>query len=339
MKIMMVGDLHTGIGNDDPWLHDIIKTTFRKMVDYSKANGITTWIQSGDWFDVRKAITHSTMEFNRTVLIPMLEDAGITVYITVGNHDLHFKNKITPNSPREVLSQYDCVKVIDTATTVDFDGVYFDLIPWMCDQNKSEILNHIKTSGASYCVGHWELSGYYFYKNMKSEGVSADFLKKYTRVFSGHFHTISDGGNVSYIGTPYTITANDENDPRGWWVFDTKTETEAFIPNDVTYHVRVVYPGESEIDVEALRGRSVRLVATKEDNGLTKLENAIEAVAHSLKVIRNLESTVTNETGVIEVKNALDMIYEYLDEQNLDPVESEAVKRHAKELFTEATSG
>ena len=37
MKILLLGDLHTGIGNDDPWVHEYILDTIKKAVDYSKA--------------------------------------------------------------------------------------------------------------------------------------------------------------------------------------------------------------------------------------------------------------------------------------------------------------
>lgn len=338
MKILLLGDLHTGIGNDDPWVHEYILDTIKKAVDYSKENDIKVWIQTGDWFDCRKAITHETMKFNRTKIIPLLEEAGITCYLTVGNHDMFKKNKIQPNAPREVLSQYECIKVIDSPETVNFDGVSFDLIPWMSDDNKSEILEFIQNSFSEYCVGHWELSGYYFYKGLKSEGYSADFLKKYREVFSGHFHTISDGGNVTYIGTPYTLTAGDENDPRGFWVFDTDSHKKEFIQNGKTYHVRITYPSEEKIDVERFKGLSVRLIATVADNGLSKLESALEAVVHKLKVVHNLERSASNETGVIEVKSTIQMVYEYLDEQNLEPDELAAVKRISDELLAEVNS-
>lgn len=338
MKILMMGDLHTGVGNDDPWMHEIIFESFKKAVDFSKENNITTWIQTGDWFDVRKAITHATMEFNRTKLIPLLEEAGIKCFLTVGNHDMHKRNKIQPNSPREILSQYDCIHVVDVPESHDFDGVSFDLIPWMCDDNKTQILDFIKNSFSEYCVGHWELSGYYFYKGLKSEGYSAEFLKKYREVFSGHFHTISDGGNVTYLGTPYTLTAGDENDPRGFWVFDTETHNKQFIPNDKTYHVRLSYPSDEKIDLEKYRNLSVRLIATVADNGLTKLESELEEIVHKLKVVHNLESTTSNETGVIEVKSTIQMIYEYLEDQNLEPEELEAVKHISEELLAEANS-
>ncbi|EDP8999541.1 endonuclease, partial [Salmonella enterica subsp. enterica serovar Braenderup] len=207
----------------------------------SKKNGITTWIQYGDIFDVRKAITHKTMEFAREI-VQMLDDAGITLHTVVGNHDMHFKNTLTPNASTELLAKYPNVKVYDKPTTVDFDGCLIDLIPWMCEENTGEILEHIKTSSASFCVGHWELNGFYFYKGMKSHGLEPDFLKTYKEVWSGHFHTISEAANVRYIGTPWTLTAGDENDPRGFWMFDTETERMEFIPNNTTWHRRIHYP-------------------------------------------------------------------------------------------------
>ena len=56
MKILLLGDLHTGIGGDDPWVHEYILDTIKKAVEYSKEHNIKTWIQTGDWFDCRKAI-------------------------------------------------------------------------------------------------------------------------------------------------------------------------------------------------------------------------------------------------------------------------------------------
>ncbi|MFP9166840.1 hypothetical protein ACLI1Y_15840, partial [Enterococcus faecalis] len=170
-----------------------------------------------DIFDVRKAITHKTMEFAREI-VQTLDDAGITLHTIVGNHDLHYKNVMHPNASTELLAKYPNVKVYDKPTTVDFDGCLIDLIPWMCEENTGEILEHIKTSSASFCVGHWELNGFYFYKGMKSHGLEPDFLKTYKEVWSGHFHTISEAANVRYIGTPWTLTAGDENDPRGFWM-------------------------------------------------------------------------------------------------------------------------
>ncbi|MFP9035457.1 metallophosphoesterase, partial [Enterococcus faecalis] len=155
MKILNLGDWHLGVKADDEWIRGIQIDGIKQAIEYSKKNGITTWIQYGDIFDVRKAITHKTMEFAREI-VQTLDDAGITLHTIVGNHDLHYKNVMHPNASTELLAKYPNVKVYDKPTTVDFDGCLIDLIPWMCEENTGEILEHIKTSSASFCVGHWE---------------------------------------------------------------------------------------------------------------------------------------------------------------------------------------
>ena len=102
--------------------------------------------------------------------------------------------------------------------------------------------------------------------------------------------------------------------------------------------MRITYPSDDKIDVERFKGLSVRLIATVADNGLTKLESALEAVVHKLKVVHKLESSASQETGVIEVKSTIQMVYEYLEEQNLEPEELAAVKRISDELLAEVNS-
>ncbi|EPB8915898.1 metallophosphoesterase, partial [Escherichia coli] len=291
MKILNLGDWHLGVKADDEWVQSIQLDGIKQAIEYSKKNGITTWIQYGDIFDVRKAITHKTMEFAREI-VQMLDDAGITLHTVVGNHDMHFKNTLTPNASTELLAKYPNVKVYDKPTTVDFDGCLIDLIPWMCEENTGEILEHIKTSSASFCVGHWELNGFYFYKGMKSHGLEPDFLKTYKEVWSGHFHTISEAANVRYIGTPWTLTAGDENDPRGFWMFDTETERMEFIPNNTTWHRRIHYPFKGKIDYKDFTNLSVRVIVTEVDKNLTKFESELEKVVHSLRVVSKIDNSV-----------------------------------------------
>ena len=116
MKILNLGDWHLGVKADDEWVQSIQLDGIKQAIEYSKKNGITTWIQYGDIFDVRKAITHKTMEFAREI-VQMLDDAGITLHTIVGNHDMHFKNTLTPNASTELLAKYPNVKVYDKPTT------------------------------------------------------------------------------------------------------------------------------------------------------------------------------------------------------------------------------
>lgn len=338
MKILNLGDWHLGVKADDEWVQSIQLDGIKQAIEYSKKNGITTWIQYGDIFDVRKAITHKTMEFAREI-VQMLDDAGITLHTVVGNHDMHFKNTLTPNASTELLAKYPNVKVYDKPTTVDFDGCLIDLIPWMCEENTGEILEHIKTSSASFCVGHWELNGFYFYKGMKSHGLEPDFLKTYKEVWSGHFHTISEAANVRYIGTPWTLTAGDENDPRGFWVFDTETERMEFIPNNTTWHRRIHYPFKGKIDYKDFTNLSVRVIVTEVDKNLTKFESELEKVVHSLRVVSKIDNSVeSDDSEEVEVQSLQTLMEEYINAiPDITDSDREALIQYANQLYVEAT--
>lgn len=338
MKILNLGDWHLGVKADDEWVQSIQLDGIKQAIEYSKKNGITTWIQYGDIFDVRKAITHKTMEFAREI-VQMLDDAGITLHTVVGNHDMHFKNTLTPNASTELLAKYPNVKVYDKPTTVDFDGCLIDLIPWMCEENTGEILEHIKTSSASFCVGHWELNGFYFYKGMKSHGLEPDFLKTYKEVWSGHFHTISEAANVRYIGTPWTLTAGDENDPRGFWMFDTETERMEFIPNSTTWHRRIQYPFKGKIDYKDFTNLSVRVIVTEVDKNLTKFESELEKVVHSLRVVSKIDNSVeSDDSEEVEVQSLQTLMEEYINAiPDITDSDREALIQYANQLYVEAT--
>lgn len=339
MKIIHSGDWHLGVKADDPWLQEIQRKSIKHHIDYAKQHGIKTIIQYGDIFDVRKAITHKCMEFAREIA-EMLEEAGIHLITIVGNHDMHYKNTLTPNAATEVLGKYKHITVIEKPVTWDFEGCLIDLIPWMCDENTTEIMEHIRTSSAEYCIGHWELNGFYFYKGMKSHGLEPDFLKKYKQVWSGHFHTISSAANVKYIGTPFTITAGDENDPRGFWVQDTKKDSFDFIPNETTWHRKIFYPNDT-INFDDFKNLAVRVIVEKVDNGLTKFESELEKVVHSLRVVSKVDNGVdTGEADEeIEIKSLLDLMEDYIDAlpdgHSKDDIK--ALKSLSKQLYIEVS--
>ena len=333
-KVLFVGDTHVGVKQDDPWMMNVIRNAIQGAIDYSLENDIKVWLQAGDWYDVRKAITHTTMEFSRE-LVEMIRDAGIHVHVLVGNHDMHFKNKIHPNAVSELLSSYSNITVYDKPATLDLDGVQIDMIPWICDSNRGEILDFIKTSSSEYCMGHFELNGFYFYKGMKSHGTEPDFLKKYKQVWSGHFHTISEAANVKYIGTPYTITAGDENDPRGVWEFDTETCTLDFLENAKMWHRRLEYPGT--FDPKDYEGCAVRLIVTEIDKDLPKIETALEKYVHELRVVNQVEHALVSAEGEeIETKNTLDLMEDHVNSLDEPDDIKKALLKKIKSLWIQA---
>lgn len=340
MKILHIGDWHLGVKKDDSWVQKIQSHGIESMIAYSLKNGITTWIQYGDLFDVRAHTTQKCMEFTREQF-DKIEAAGIVVHTIIGNHDCFHKSTLYPNTTQELLAHRSNVVIYDKPTTVDFDGCEIDLIPWMLDTNTTQIMDHIKQSSAEYCIGHWELNGFYFYKGMKSHGLEPDFLKKYKQVWSGHFHTISSAANVKYIGTPWTLTAGDENDPRGFWVQDTRLQTFDFIPNEVTWHRKIFYPVTGPFDANDFKNLAVRIIITSVDDKLPAFESELEKVVHELRTVSKVDNSVETEADEDdEVVGLLDMMMEYIealpDAASQDDID--ALKALATQLYIEASA-
>lgn len=342
MKYAMIGDTHAGLRSDNVWNENNLYETFKLIAEYCKKNNITTAFHAGDFFDVRKATTQTTMNFVREKVVPLLEDAGITMYVLVGNHDCQFKNKIRPNAPREILTQYECFRVIDTPQAVDIidsDGnpKKLDMIPWICEENSQEIFDFIKKSDSDFCMGHFELSGYYFYKNSKSDhGLEPDFLKKYTRVFSGHYHHANEGDNIFYIGTPLTMSANDEEETRGFYEFTGKAELN-FIANPMISHRRISYPQQKDAVLQNYKNASVRLIVNSVDNDLPKFQTELETIAYELSVIDNLKNDSDIDTD-FEIESSYSLMIKYVDGMNHSDEDKTEIKKLIQSLHTEASN-
>lgn len=344
---LVCGDIHLGIRRDDKWVYDYQYEALKKITDYAKINGIKTIIQTGDAFDVRSSVSQITLNRVRTEIMPLFD--GLQLIIPVGNHDMRYREMIQPNTLEEVLGHYNNVTIINKPTTVMLnDKVPIDIIPWICNENRDDIMDFIKKSKTKYCVGHFELDGYYFYQGMKSSGADPSFLKKYDRVFSGHYHTISEGGNVLYVGTPYTLTSGDGNDSRGVWElqFTNKKCTEKFIENDVMNHVKIRFNAETfdKKTVGEYKGKhlDVKVVKRESDNGkmnVNKFEQLlIDAGVHSLKISDTINyddiELVTGDD--ITIKENLDIVNDYISQLDCDENSKKSIKRMFDSMYIEA---
>ncbi|QDH49154.1 endonuclease [Pantoea phage Phynn] len=335
-KEIFIGDTHAGLRADDPWYEENLYRVFKQITDHCKANGITTGIHAGDWFDVRKGTTQNTVNFIRTRIIPMIEEAGLTIDVIPGNHDCQYKDKIQPNAVREFLSSYSCINVVDTPTTINRNGVTIDLIPWICDQNAREIFKFIHESKSDYCVGHFELAGFYFYKNSKADhGLEPDFLKKYKRVYSGHYHHANEGDNIFYIGTPLTMSANDEDETRGFYEFTGKPELN-FIANPDISHRRVMYPEQKDVDLEQFRNCSVRMFINQVDSDLASFQTEIEKVAHEISIKDNLKND-SDVDADFEIQSSLSLMLSYIEGMNHSEEDKAEIKKLVNSLHTEVS--
>src|SRR5690606_28293800 len=157
-----------------------------------KSQGVDHILHGGDIFDRRKFIDYFSLKRSKEIFFNPLKESGLKMDLLVGNHDIPFRNTLSVNSPDLLLRDYsECINVIDEPTVLDY-GVKILMVPWICAENHAESMNMIKNSDASIVLGHFEIQGFSMYKGVEShEGFDRSIFTRYSRVFSGHYHTRS----------------------------------------------------------------------------------------------------------------------------------------------------
>lgn len=338
-KVIILGDCHFGIKNHDSKIAEYQLKFFKDvLIPYIKANDVKTIIQTGDWFDSRRAIRHATLHLIRKHIIPLI-DKDQRWYVLVGNHDMALKEAVHPNSCSEILGVYDNFVVIDEPMTVSVDGIDIDLIPWICKENKKQIRQYISDSKSYYAVGHFELSGFYYYRGVASDGENKGFLSDYGQVWSGHFHTRSNNGNIRYVGTPYQLTHGDADDARGFEVFDTETKAIEFIENPNRLYTKIYYNHATfdKTSVPLYKDMHVKLIIESRGEAAAfdvLIEEFSECVA-SIDVIDNFDVVSADSNLKIDITDTLKIISDYIDELDDTPVIKKEIKKIMTALYKE----
>lgn len=344
MKICILGDCHMGARNDSI----IFKQYFKKFYENVlfpklKSEGITEVIQLGDFFDRRKYINFTTLDFIREVFFEPAAKQNINIVHLLGNHDVYYKNTLKINASTQLTEQYKHFHVIDKPTKLIYDNISFDIIPWICDENQQEIFDFISMSTSDILCGHLELSGYNMYPGIPAHGgLSDNIFSKYNTVFSGHYHTRSVNKNINYLGTPYEITWGDAHDKKGFAIFDTDTKTYEFIENPYCLHQKVIYDdlltNYDNIDLNKLHNSFIKIIVSNKNNEtmFNKFIDRIwgECSPYSLQ-ITDLSLVMNNEdTQVKSIHNESPL--SILLNQIVIDNDNDTIKNIAKTIYNEA---
>lgn len=305
--------------------------------------GISTIIDLGDTFDNRKNIDFNVWNRIRKSYFDRLSDLNITVHMITGNHDVYYKNTNEINSPDLLVGDYDNVLIYNKATTVEIDGELICMVPWINTENHDETMQHIKSTKAKIAMGHLELNGFEVSPGMIHEGgMDPDVFFKFKQVFSGHFHHKSSRGNITYLGNPYQMFWNDYKDPRGFHLYEAKTNKLKFIKNPYEIFQKIYYDDTDpnfSIDPSQYANSFVKVVVENKTDYF-KFDKMIDGLYNSnvydLKIIEKLVEKDTAEIDVnAEVKDTLSLLNEYIDEVEIS-VNKNSLKNLMKSLYIES---
>lgn len=335
MKKLIVTDTHLGLYQDsDKWL-DIVLQFFKDVVVYCHKNDIKEIFHLGDFFENRKSLNTKTQHTAHRIA-KVLGVKGLLTRVIVGNHDCYFKNQLEPTS-LELFNRYDHIEVIDHAIVID-DIL---LVPW-----GMRIPQRIQ---AKYCFGHFAINGFHMNDSyVCKKGIERNTFKDFEAVLSGHFHTPSKQGNITYLGAPYGQTFHDAGGVRGFYTFDDgqldfieypkapkfmKIRTEA-----IATHTSL----NDDFGNEFIKGNVVRLVFDK-DYGTVENQNIEDTVLSYEPFAYSIDFTkIDNEELEVDearVENRGQMVDSYIDSQPYpENIQVGVLKTMFKQVMDEAES-
>jgi len=195
-KVIVFTDIHLGLKHNARIHLDDCEDYIDWLIQEADLRGAETCICMGDFFHHRSTINAQTMEYGIRVF-KKLNDFFKNTYITVGNHDLYFRENRSVTSIK-FASLFPNVHLIDTIV-VDHNVA---LIPWLVEEEWKGV-SEIKSK---YVFGHLELPGFKMNASveMPDHGLlNATHFEHQDMVFSGHFHKRQTKGKINYIGNPF----------------------------------------------------------------------------------------------------------------------------------------
>ena len=353
MKLALISDTHFGARGDSVIFNEYFFKFWENIFfPYLKENNIKTLIHMGDVVDRRRFINHNIAHDFQNRFMRTLWEEKIDTHILIGNHDTYYKNTNVINAVQNLCTSYDGVNephIYVDPKTVFFDGIPILFVPWICDDNQHNTMEHIKTSPAQILMGHLEIAGFEMDKgNICHEGLNKNIFDRFDVVLSGHFHHKSTNGNITYLGNQYEITWADYNDPRGFHIFDTETRELAFVENPYKMFYKLVYDDKTEDimtiskkDLSEYRDTYVKVVVVNKTNPYlfdTFMSNLYKVNPADITVAEDTISLTEEENSdnVDQTEDTISIINKYVDSLNYENINSFKFKNILKELYIEA---
>jgi DNA repair exonuclease SbcCD nuclease subunit len=347
MKVALISDTHWGIRGDNVKFLDYFNQFYSEVFfPYLDKHDIKNVVHLGDLVDRRKFINIYTAERMKSdFFVPMI-DRGIDYHQIIGNHDTYYK---TTNEVNSYMNLGVPFPAYTKATEIDFDGHLVLFVPWICDDNREHTFSMMAKTSATTVFGHLELSGFQMYKGLPSHGgMDPVSFNKFDRVFSGHYHTKSQSGNVTYLGAPCEYTWSDYNDDRGFHIFDTETLQLEYIVNPLCIFKKIVYddtalkPSDvTKADYSQYKNSIVKVIVKNKTNPylfdtfIDKIEATGVIELQTVEDHFNLDSTEDFEI-VDESENTIDICNKYVDSIDYPGLDKSKLKRVMMELYNEA---
>ena len=342
MKVAIITDTHYGARKNSKLFHDYFLKFYNDIFFPTlEEYGINKVIHLGDAFDSRKGIDFSALSWAKNNIFDRFQEMGIDVHLITGNHDCYYKNTNNVNAVDLLLREYDNVTVYSEPTEVMLGKLPTLFIPWINQENEESTLKLIQKTTCPCAMGHLELQGFRVNKQIVMEhGLESKLFGKFTRVYSGHYHTRSNNGTVFYLGNPYEMFWNDVNDTRGFHIFDTETITHEPVNNPYKLFYNIYYEDTNyqTFDTREYENKIVKVVVRKKSD-TKKFEKFIDKLYTSniaeLKIIENFDIQESQDFEAFESEDTLSILNRYIEEAEIS-LDKSVIQKMMQEIYQEA---
>jgi DNA repair exonuclease SbcCD nuclease subunit len=327
-KLIIFSDFHWGKNKDSDLKLQGNVEFIDWMIEQAKEKNIKTLMFMGDWHDNRSSLSVKT--YNKSCeSIRKISNAGLTLYMIVGNHDAYYKDSIDTNSLIS-FNDIEGIHVITEPVDISFAGNNAVMVPWDTHEKIT------KTYDVMF--GHFEFAGASFNNSMVCKhGISgAELTKIAPLVFSGHFHLRKEypykNGSIVTVGCPLQLDWGDFGDNKGMYILNSDLSYE-FIENTVSprYHkVKVSDIASRVYNFDNITGNYISLVVDAEItfDKIVALQNVIDnlnpiipcTIEYDLVAQTSaLTRGVMEDTQVKIVKSKSDQLIEYVNSAEDSP--------------------
>ena len=326
MKIAILNDTHAGGRGDMVEMSKYAGRFYEEVFfPYLDEHNIKHIIHLGDYFDRRKYINFSTLKADKKHFIEPMLERGITMDLILGNHDVYYKNTNDINAPELLLFESDNINIIYQPEVREYDGVNIALVPWINPENYADSVEFLTTANADTCMGHFEFEGALMMPGMTCQhGLDHSYVKRFDKVYSGHFHQKSEFANIKYLGSQMQFTWSDYGDEKYFHIFDTDTREMRPIHNPITMFEKLFYDDTKESfetisnkDYTKYKGKFTKVIVVNKDNPywfdsmLDKLHEA--SPLHVSVVDDHKHMDLMDDSDIEGVEDTLTILEKYID--------------------------
>jgi DNA repair exonuclease SbcCD nuclease subunit len=350
MKIALLCDTHLGARSDSKVFLEHQATFFEtQFFPYLEENQINTVLHLGDIFDRRKYINYYTFKRSKEFFFDVLKNKNIKMYAIVGNHDVFYTTTNEVNSVSLLLKEYANIHVYDKdPVELEFGSTKIMMCPWLTKDTTETALKSIADSTAHILCGHFDLKGFEMMRGVVSDhGFDHKQFSQFEAVYSGHYHHMSEYGNVKYLGAQYEMNWSDYGCKKGFHILDTETRELTFVENCNKIYHKLDYDDTdlaiddiASLDTSKLKDCFVKIIVKNRSNPylydlfMNRLNESGAADIKSVEDTLNLTSEGLEEL-MEQAKDTKDILHGYIDnvETNIDKKKIKAV---VDELYIEA---